>query len=187
MASLTHGHGGKSHNRVGMNSLGLWFFFISETFLFAALLSARFFISGTERPEHLDQELGLLITSILLVSSLTAYMAEVSIARGKRGLCSLFIVLTILLGIVFFGGVVLEWSTAEFSQSEPYGTAFFSMTGLHATHVLSGVFMLGMVLLLLLRGSFSSDSHWGVEATIKYWHFVDVVWVFFYPALYLVG
>ena len=47
--------------------------------------------------------------------------------------------------------------------------------------------MLGMVLLLLLRGSFSSDSHWGVEATIKYWHFVDVVWVFFYPALYLVG
>lgn len=175
------------HNRFAMNTVGLWLFFISESFLFAALLAARFYISGTERPEHLNQELGLAITAILLVSSLTAYLSEAAMARGRRGLSILFVLATIVLGIVFFAGVVYEWSTAEFSQQEPYGTAFFSMTGLHASHVLSGVGILTLVLLLQLRGRFDAKNHWGLEASVKYWHFVDVVWVFFYPALYLVG
>ena len=61
------------------------------------------------------------------------------------------------------------------------------MTGLHASHVLSGVGILFLLLFLLIRGRFSAEEHWGVEASIKYWHFVDVVWMFFYPALYLVG
>lgn len=183
--SQAHGHA--RHNRLGMNSVGLWLFFISESFLFGALLAARFYLAGTDKPEHLDQELGLAITSVLLVSSLTAYLAEASMQRGKRGLCALFVLITIVLGIIFFAGVVIEWSQAHFTQSEPYGTAFFSMTGLHASHVLSGVIMLVLLLGLLIRGRFTAKDHWGVEATIKYWHFVDVVWMFFYPALYLVG
>ncbi len=177
----------QTHNRIAINTVGLWFFFLSETFLFAALLSARFFIAGTDRPDELDQQLGLAITSILLLSSGTAFSAELAISKGYRGWAQIFILLTMVLGVVFFGGVVLEWSTAEFSQGEPYGTAFFSMTGLHATHVASGIIMLGLVQFLLMRGRFSADQHWGFEAVIKYWHFVDVVWVFFYPALYLVG
>ena len=185
MTLAAHAH--MTHNRVAINTVGLWFFFLSETFLFAALLAARFYLSGTDRPEELDQKLGLAITSILLLSSATAFTAEVAISKGYRGWCALFLLLTIILGAVFFGGVVVEWSTAEFSQGEPYGTAFFSMTGLHASHVASGVVILGLVLLQLMRGRFSPEQHWGVEATIKYWHFVDVVWVFFYPALYLVG
>ena len=110
-----------------------------------------------------------------------------AISKGYRGWAQICILLTILLGIVFFGGVVVEWSTAEFSQGEPFGTAFFAMTGLHASHVISGVAILLLVQWLLMRGRFTKDDHWGVEASIKYWHFVDVVWVFFYPALYLVG
>ena len=66
-------------------------------------------------------------------------------------------------------------------------TAFFAMTGLHASHVVSGVAMLALVYYLGARGHFSARDHWGVEAVVKYWHFVDVVWVFFYPALYLIG
>ena len=185
MVAMATGHAGRAHNRAAINATGLWLFFVSECFLFGALLAGRFYLAGTERPEHLDQQLGLLITSILLLSSLTAFLSESAMEHGRRGLSALLVLATIALGLVFFAGVVVEWSSAEFTQHEPYGTAFFSMTGLHASHVLSGVIILGLVLLLQVRGRFSASSHWGLEAAIKYWHFVDVVWVFFYPALYL--
>jgi cytochrome c oxidase subunit 3 len=171
--------------RPQINQLGLWLFFVSEGFLFAALLVSRFYIAGTTRP-HVNQELGLGITSILLLSSLTAFLCESAISRGDRGQFLQFLLATIVLGVVFAGGVAYEWSSAEFSRSSAYGTAFFTMTGLHASHVISGVVMLVMVYVLGARGHFSAKSHWGVEAVVKYWHFVDVVWVFFYPVLYLV-
>ncbi len=173
--------------RPSLNQLGLWLFFLSETFLFAALATARFYIAGTDRPDGLNQALGLGITSVLLLSSVMAYRAEAAMAHGDRAGFLRFLLGTILLGIVFVGGVAMEWSTAEFDISEPYGTAFFSMTGLHASHVISGVVVLGLVYALGRRGHFSPQSYWGVEASIKYWHFVDVVWVFFYPILYLIG
>lgn len=176
----------EARRRLSINQLGLWLFFFSESFLFAALATGRFYIAGTDRPEHLDQLLGLGITSILLLSSLTAYRSEVAIANGKRGPFLLFLAATMVLGVIFAGGVALEWTTAEFSPSDPYGTAFFSMTGLHAAHVISGVGMLALIFFLGARGHFSAEKHWGVEAVVKYWHFVDVVWVFFYPILYLI-
>jgi len=172
--------------RPGLNQLGLWLFFASESFLFAALATARFYLAGTSHP-GVNQPLGLAITSVLLLSSLTAYRAEAAMAEGDRASFLRFLLATMMLGLVFVGGVGIEWSTAEFDVSEPYGTAFFSMTGLHASHVLSGIVMLGLVYRLGQMGHFSADHHWGVEAVIKYWHFVDVVWVFFYPALYLVS
>lgn len=184
MAVLAEAH--EEPRRPAMNQVGLWLFFFSEAFLFAALATARFVISGTDRPEELNQALGLGITSVLLLSSLTAFRAEAAIAAGDRKGFQRFILATILLGIVFVAGVIAEWSTAEFDISEPYGTAFFAMTGLHATHVISGIVMLALVYWLGLRGHYSAERHWGVEATVKYWHFVDVVWVFFYPILYLV-
>ena len=173
--------------RATINQAGLWLFFLSECFLFSALLTARFVLAGTDRPEELSQLLGLAITSILLLSSLTAYRSEAAIARGDRAAFLRNLLATIALGLVFVAGVGFEWTIAEFELSDPFGTAFFSMTGLHAAHVVSGIVMLAMVYRLGARGRFSADSHWGVEGTIKYWHFVDVVWVFFYPALYLIG
>jgi cytochrome c oxidase subunit 3 len=170
-----------------MNSAGLWLFFLSECFLFGSLVAGRFYLAGTDKPEHLDQQLGLAITSILLLSSLTAFTAETAIARGRRGWAGLMLLATIVLGLMFFAGVVFEWSEAHFTQSEPYGTAFFTMTGLHASHVVSGILILALMLLLVMRGRFSPRSYWGFEAGIKYWHFVDVVWVFYYPALYLIN
>jgi len=183
VASITATHG----RPIRLNQAGLWFFFLSETFLFAALLSARFYIAGFKQEEHVDQGLGLAITTILIVSSFTAFMSESSMARGDRRGFFVYLVLTVLLGVVFVGGVAVEWSTAHFTISEPFGTAFFSMTGLHASHVVSGILILLLVLNLGRQGRFSAESHWGVEAAVKYWHFVDVVWVFFYPALYLIN
>ncbi len=185
VAAPAHGHASRPTLRI--NSVGLWFFFLSEAFLFGALLAGRFYLAGLDRPSELNQELGLGITSILLLSSLTAFTAEVSMSKGRRGLAVLMLLATIALGLIFFGGVVYEWSSAEFSQGEPYGTAFFTMTGLHASHVVSGVGILTMLLVMVARGRFSTDSYWGFEAGIKYWHFVDVVWVFYYPALYLIS
>jgi cytochrome c oxidase subunit 3 len=182
-----HVHEMPAERRLAINELGLWLFFFSESFLFAALAAGRFYNAGVHRPEHLDQLLGLGITSILLLSSVTAYMAETSIASGRRSSFMWFLLATIIMGAVFVGGVALEWSTAHFSVSEPYGTAFFTMTGLHAAHVVSGIVMLLIVFWLGARGRFSPGAYWGVEGVVKYWHFVDVVWVFFYPILYLIG
>jgi cytochrome c oxidase subunit 3 len=188
---------------------GLWLFFLSEAFLFAAVASSRFFLAGLERGE-VDQALGLAITSVLLTSSVTAYRAEVAAARGDRGGMLRNLAATILLGLAFLGGVGIEWSSAHFKPSDPFGTAFFTMTGIHSSHVASGVFILGLVLFHGLRGRFvpppcpcnrwtpwrpcphrpprpSPDDVWPVEASVKYWHFVDVVWVFFYPILYLMS
>ncbi len=159
-----------------LNQLGLWLFFLSESFLFAALLTARFYIAGVDRPDELNQALGLGITSVLLTSSVTAFLAENAMATGDRKAFSRYLLATIALGCVFVGGVGVEWTGAE-----------FHLTGLHASHVVSGIVILLLVYNLARRGQFSPDSHWGVEASIKYWHFVDVVWVFFYPALYLIG
>jgi cytochrome c oxidase subunit 3 len=183
----TAGHVPSAARRLAMNQMGLWLFFFSESFLFSALATARFYLDGTHVPDHLNQVLGLVITSVLLLSSLTAYNTEAAIAAGNRTAFKRNLLATIALGLVFVVGVAIEWSTADFGLSEPYGTAFFSMTGLHTSHVVSGIVMLAILYWLAIRGHFSPKEHWGVEAVIKYWHFVDVVWVFFYPTLYLVS
>lgn len=184
-ASLQHG----SYKRLSINRLGLWLFILSESGIFAALLFTRFYLLGFERASELNQTIGLIITSLLLISSLTAYRAESAIAHGNRETFLRSILATIVLGAVFLIGVGVEWSQAfvHFPPSELFGTVFFSMTGMHAFHVLTGLIMLGLLYLKGQRGAFSAENHWGPEAVVKYWHFVDVVWVFFYPALYLVS
>jgi cytochrome c oxidase subunit 3 len=152
--------------------------------LFGLLLTARFYLEGIHR-EELDQLLGLGITSILLLSSVTAFTAETAMEHDRRDLASKMFLATIFLGTVFAVGVGFEWATAHFSRHEAFGTVFFTMTGIHAAHVVSGVGLLTLVWVRLRRGQFSSKDHWPVSGTVMYWHFVDVVWVFFYPALYL--
>lgn len=189
MAVVTaHGHEHPDVIRarhVRINRAGLWLFFFSEAVLFSLVGSARFFLEGIEA-EHLDQNLGLIITVILLLSSVTAWTAETSIDKGRHSLGTWMLVATIALGVVFAGGVAYEWETAHFTRHEAFGTAFFTMTGLHAAHVVSGVGLLGLVLIQHLRGRFGPGNSWPVQGVVMYWHFVDVVWVFFYPALYLV-
>jgi cytochrome c oxidase subunit 3 len=176
-------------NRLTINRLGLWLFFGSETFLFGAIISSRYYLQGVQRPEEVNQALGLAITGILLLSSLTAFRAEAASARGDHTGFLRNMFATIALGILFIGGVGIEWFEGfeYFPPSTGYGSVFFATTGIHAAHVLSGVIMLGLVLYLGRRpGRFTPQDHWGVEGSVKYWHFVDVAWVFIYPTLYLV-
>ena len=169
-----------------INRLGLWLFILSEATIFAALLWARFALLGTAVSEHLNQVIGIVITSLLLISSLTAYRAEASHEAGDRQGLLTNTLLTIGLGAVFLIGVGIEWAEAlhAFPPNGGFGSIFFLMTGMHAFHVVTGLIMLVLLYLNIKREKIHAD-HWGPEAVVKYWHFVDVVWVFFYPAIYL--
>ncbi len=182
--ATTHHAAQPTHNHLQVNRFGLWLFFFSESILFGLLLSARFYLEGIHR-EELDQALGLGITIILLLSSVTAYTAETAVEHDNKKVASWYLFFTILLGLLFAGGVAFEWSTAHFHRGQSFGSVFFTMTGIHATHVITGVAMLILVWIQALRGRYSSRNPWAVSAVVMYWHFVDVVWVFYYPALYL--
>ena len=170
------------------NRLGLWLFFISDAFVFGGLLVARFYLLGNHRP-HLEQLLGLIVTSVLLISSFFMNRAEVQISHGNRKGLSTTRSSPWCWGLSSCSGVVgVEWRTAPFGPGmAPQGAVFYMMTGMHAFHVLTGVIFLAIVLRNGMRGKYSAERHWGVEAAANYWHFVDLVWIFFYPALYLIG
>lgn len=173
--------------RTKRNRLGLWIFFFSEIFLFGALLAARFYLWGNTRPA-LDQSVGLITTSILLVSSFFMAWAESAISFDDRKTFSRNMLVTALFGTLFLIGVVgFEWGGELKPTDGVYGAIFYIMTGIHALHVLSGVILILINWNLGRKGHYSSEEHWGIESAAIYWHYVDVVWVFFYPALYLIG
>jgi cytochrome c oxidase subunit 3 len=170
--------------------LGLWLFILSESMIFIALLFSRFYMQGVHRPEELNQVLGLTITTILLISSFTANRAEVLIGHGDRSGFLRNLGATITLGLVFLLVVVtIEWPEAlHFAPpATGYGTLFFVITGMHAFHVLTGLVILSIVLLQGRQGRYTPEDYWGAQGGVVYWHFVDVVWVFVYPILYLIG
>jgi cytochrome c oxidase subunit 3 len=174
--------------RLGINRLGLWLFLVSDFFMFGGLLVSRFVLWGDTRP-HLDQRLGLFVTAILLVSSFFMNRAETAMAFGERKAFLRNSLVTLALGTLFLVGVVgVEWKIAPFTvYGDVYGAIFYMMTGMHAFHVLTGLVFLGIVINNGRRGLYSAECHWAVEAAAVYWHFVDVVWLFFFPALYLIG
>jgi cytochrome c oxidase subunit 3 len=170
-----------------VNRLGLWLFFVSESFMFGGLLASRFYLWGNSRPD-LDQWLGLIVTSILLLSSFTMNRAESAIAHDDRKTFLSSLLITAGLGILFLVGVVgFEWQGHIKPWDGIFGAVLFGMTGLHALHVLTGVILILLIWQRGRNGDFSAEQHWGVEACAIYWHFVDVIWVFYYPALYLIG
>ncbi|MDX1417380.1 MAG: cytochrome c oxidase subunit 3, partial [Candidatus Promineifilaceae bacterium] len=162
---------------------------------------ARFVLWGAHRPD-LSQEVGLMATLTLLISSFFIFRGESAMEIGDRRGFQRNFMIAALFGLLFLIGVVFfEWNVfglhAEVFGIELFGHLtiadgvesgiFFAMTGWHALHVLSGLFLILVVWNRSRKGGFSAERHWGVEATAIYWHFVDVVWVFYYPALYLMG
>lgn len=201
MHEEAHNHEVPYEVQLKSNRLGLWLFFLSEIFLFGALLVARFVLWGNTRPE-LSQEVGLMATLTLLVSSFFVYRGETAMEFGDRKQFQRNFLIAVLFGTMFLVGVVFfEWNVfglqAELFGIELFGHLtiadgvksgiFFAMTGWHALHVLSGIFLLLVVWNRGRKGGYSVERNWGVEATAIYWHYIDVVWVFYYPALYLMG
>ena len=203
-----HGHeqGENSYEyKSGTNRIGLWLFLISDSFVFGGLLLMRINLLGLAHPD-LNQNLGLFVTAVLLISSFFMNRGETLMKSGDRQGFITNTMITLVLGLFFFiGVVVVEWrgipSVADFvlaifgehgegahltASSGVAGAAFFMMTGMHAFHVLTGLILLVIVMNNAKKGLYD-EKHYPVEAAAVYWHFVDVVWIFFYPALYLVG
>ena len=191
---LAEDSGNDSHSleyKTATNRLGLWLFLLSDSFVFGGLLISRFYLLSLTRPP-LNQTLGLIVTSVLLLSSFFMNRAEASMEHGDRRGFIIGIIATLILGLTFVAGVLgVEWPTAIAEGVTPSvnaaGAIFFMMTGMHALHVITGLIFLTIVLRNGSRGLYSAEKHWAVEASAIYWHFVDVVWIFFYPALYLIG
>jgi cytochrome c oxidase subunit III len=192
---LEEEHGEHDHHsfawKLATNRLGLWLFLLSDGFVFGGLLVARFNLLGLTRP-HLDQFLGLVVTTVLLVSSFFMNRAETQMGLGNKKGFLVSSAITFILGLGFFFGVVfVEWPNAAHegltASSSAAGGIFYLMTGMHAFHVLTGLIFLAIVMRNSMRGLYTAERHWAVEAATVYWHFIDVVWIFFYPALYLIG
>jgi cytochrome c oxidase subunit III len=176
--------------KTGTNRLGLWLFLISDSFVFGGLLVMRMNLLGLTRPP-LNQTLGLIVTAVLLISSFFMNRGETLIKNGDRQGFLNNTLITFVLGLGFFIGVVaVEWRLAAHegltASSGAAGAAFYMMTGMHAFHVLTGLIFLAVVWVNARKGLYD-EKHYPVEAAAVYWHFVDVVWIFFYPALYLIG
>lgn len=177
--------------------LGLWTFLATEVLLFGALFTAyavfRAKYPALFRAEHLklDRVLGTVNTFVLITSSLAVALGVDAIRRGKARLLEKYYGATILLGAVFLCVKYVEW-TGEFHHGRYPGTnlffsLYFMMTGLHGIHVILGMGLLTYVVVLSRRGRFSAGYHTPVEVGGLYWHFVDLVWIYLFPLLYLIG
>jgi cytochrome c oxidase subunit 3 len=204
-----HAHELPYGQQLRANRLGLWLFLISEIFLFVGLFAARFYLWRDEagsvvRPET-DQLAGLIATVILLISSYFMVRAEVAVQNNETKKMLNSLVITFIMGLIFLLSVVLiEWGVLDMilentlgvrlfahAPIKPtdgaFGAVFYGMTGMHALHVISGLFLIFFMWTNGRKGRFTQDRHWGIEACAVYWHYVDVVWIFFYPAIYLIG
>jgi heme/copper-type cytochrome/quinol oxidase subunit 3 len=179
----------------GNHAPGWWGMIIliaTEATLFAALLSSYFYIrsgsnewplGGIAKPEFTLAGPG---TVILIASSLSMMWGEAGIRRGSQGRLLAGMLISILLGLVFLGIQVTEYSKAEFTpRTNVYGSLFFTITGIHGLHVILGVLMLSVVALRAKLGHFTASRHLAVQNVGLYWHFVDAVWIFVFASLYV--
>lgn len=176
--------------------LGIWAFLATELLLFGGLFTvyAVFRLSYPDlfHQQHLklNRFMGALNTVLLLTSSLSMAIGIAAIRQGRQRILKIALAVTLALAAGFLCIKYFEWSE-DFSHglypaSNLFFGLYFTMTGLHGLHVLFG--MLVMVWLLRAqRGEFSADYNTPVEITGLYWHFVDLVWIYLFPLLYLIG
>jgi cytochrome c oxidase subunit 3 len=169
-------------------------FIISEIMVFGAFFTAYFFIRLVAPGHHwfpfdgveLPVAIAGMNTAILLSSSLTMHWAQTSVKNGNRFGLKAGMLLTTLLGATFLGIQLNEYVHIGFApQDHAQGTIFYGLTGLHGAHVFVGLTLLTMVTVRAFRGHFTPEHHHGVEVPGIYWHFVDVMWVIVYTAVYI--
>jgi cytochrome c oxidase subunit 3/cytochrome o ubiquinol oxidase subunit 3 len=137
-------------------------------------------------------ELPIFTTICLLSSSFTVHRAVSSLHNSKRSVCSFWLAATVLLGAIFLGGTAREWRHLIYVdgltiKTNLFGTTFYSLVGLHASHVFIGLIMLSLALLFSLRGQITARHTERLEVLSLYWHFVDAVWVVVFLVVYVFG
>jgi cytochrome c oxidase subunit 3 len=195
-------------------SLGMWLFLVTEIMFFGGLFTG-YIIYRTQHPQAfaiasstLNWKLGALNTVVLIVSSLTMALAVYFAQMGSRRSQIIFLVLTMVLGAVFlvvkgfeyadkfehhhFPGLNFQWNEAvpagvSTHHIQMFYWIYFAMTGLHALHMIIGIGAMLFLIFYAYRGRYTPEYHAPIELTGLYWHFVDIVWIFLFPLLYLLG
>jgi cytochrome c oxidase subunit 1/cytochrome c oxidase subunit I+III len=175
------------------NQTGVMAFIFSETGFFAVLILAYLYYNARPQPGPGAQQLSLLKTGFftlsLFASSFTIWRSEVNLQRGKQRATAGWLASTILLGGIFIVGQAIEYRGLYQSgvgvSSNLFATTFFTLTGFHGLHVCVGMVLLVVMLGLALAGDFKNPQMPGLKAVGIYWHFVDVVWVFVFCAVYI--
>jgi cytochrome c oxidase subunit III len=190
-------------------TLGMWIFLVTEVMFFGGLFTCYIVYRSlhpfafAEASRQLDITLGTINTAVLLCSSFTMAIAVYYAQTGRRRMIIAFLTLTILLGLAFIGIKFYEYYQKfvehfvpgrSFSFPAPYAreaemffTLYFAMTGLHALHMIVGLGLLIWLIVFAARGRFTPEYHAPVELTGLYWNFVEIIWIFLYPLLYLIG
>jgi cytochrome c oxidase subunit 3 len=191
--------GGVSPYAVGHKKLGMWLFILSDSMTFSALLIGYSYVRAASEswptPFHFWPSITLatLMTVVLLSSSLTMAMGVAASKRGDRQGVVRYILLTMLGGVGFIVLHANEWMDLIHEGvrlwTNPwgvtlFGATFFTLTGLHMAHVASGVIYLGVIAAGVAKGKM---EHEDVEICGLYWHFVDLVWMFIFPLIYLLS
>lgn len=174
--------------------LGMWVFLASEVMFFTGLIGAyvvlRMGHPSWPGPEgHLSVPLGTINTLVLICSSTTIVMALAASQRGAMGVVRGWLLATILFGSLFLVIKGIEYSTKFhhhiFPSTSVFWSCYYTLTGFHALHVLGGIVFNLWVLGLTRRAVFWEAQGHRLELAGLYWHFVDIVWIFLFPLLYL--
>ncbi len=190
-------------------SLAMWVFLLTEVMFFGGLFAGyaiyrllypNAFAAGSRL---CDVTLGALNTAVLITSSLTMALAVQAASIGRSRLTVVFIVVTMLLGASFLGikgfeyfhkyeehlvpGLNFAYSGESPRQVELFLCFYFGLTALHALHMIIGIGVLGVMSIFAARKRFTPAHHSSLEAAGLYWHFVDIIWIFLFPLIYLVG
>ena len=177
------------------NKLLMWVFLGSECLLFGGLISTYLiyrsrFAAGPAPGDIFDIPFTSVSSFVLLMSSLTMVLALSALQRGDIRNNRLWLLTTALLGSLFIGGQVYEFTTFLREglgyTTSPFSSAFFTLTGFHGVHVSVGIVMLMSLYVSSLRGNLRRESAETVEIVGLYWHFVDVVWILIFTVIYLV-
>ncbi len=190
------------------STLGMWVFLLTELLFFGGLFFAYllyrtwYFEAFAEASRTIDITPGLINTVVLILSSLTMALGVRAAQTNERSATVRWLVLTIVLGFVFLGIKVYEYADkfehhhvpgANFiaegpwaAQQQIFFSLYFTMTGLHALHMIIGVVMMSIITWMAHKGKFDSTYYTPVEMAGLYWHFVDLVWIYLFPLLYLV-
>jgi cytochrome c oxidase subunit 3 len=193
------------------STLGMWIFLITEVMFFGGMFLA-YTIYRSTYPEvfalassSLNVYIGAANTVVLLCSSLTMVLAVRAAQLGQKNAIILFLILTLLLGGIFLGVKAYEWNEkfvehhipgptfhfegipqASQGHTQLFFSLYFAMTGLHALHMVIGAGLLLYLIFEARKGKYTAAYMTPVDMIGLYWHFVDVIWIFLFPLLYLI-
>ena len=194
-------------------TLGMWVFLLTEIMFFGGMFGAYTVYRGlypeafASTSQYMNPLFGAMNTAVLIVSSLTMALGVRAARLGEQKALQLFLIFTMIFGLAFlvikafeyhehwvdmkvplFGG---HWDYSEAPQfarqAQILFCFYFFMTGFHALHMVVGLGLMTTIFLMARRGIFSSSYFTPVEISGLYWHFVDIVWIFLFPLLYLIG